>query len=163
MTKILVIRFHCSNGFDYCVMCRESNVVAHLFLSKLDARYPWAPGVKSLTDTILSSDSIGDLSNQLYPLSRFVVEYPRLRVGVELLPSILELYQWLHSELTFAVSYEQATSITLGRLSKVLTRHSMLGGVSKLKGIIAPDNNFILFPRALVPSAYLNAQSTDSL
>ncbi len=103
--------------------------------SKLDSRYPWAPGVPSLTDVVLSSDTTNDSAHSLYPLSQFVIEYPRLRVGMDLLPSLLELYQWLHSELCYAMSYEQTTNITLGRLSKVLTRHSMLTSISKLKGM----------------------------
>ncbi len=100
----------------------------------MDARYPWAPGVPSLTDVVLSSVAVGDSTHPLYPLSQYVIEYPRLRVGMDLLPSLLELYQWLHSELSYAMSYEQTTNITLGRLSKVLNRHSMLTGVGKLKG-----------------------------
>lgn len=111
-----------------------SLLLSFLSFSKLDVHYPWAPGVPSLTDVVLSSVTAADPTHPLYPLSQFVIEYPRLRVGMDLLPSLLELYQWLHSELCYAVSYEQTTHITLGRLSKVLTRHSMLTGVSKLKG-----------------------------
>lgn len=44
-------------------------------------------------------------------------------MGIELLPSVVELYQWLHTELTYAATYDEAASITLGRLAKVATKH----------------------------------------
>ncbi len=61
-------------------------------------------------------------SNSLYPLSRFTIEYRRLRVGGDLLPGIVELYQWLHTELTYAMTYEEARTITLGRLANVIAK-----------------------------------------
>ena len=44
-------------------------------------------------------------------------------MGIDLLPSIVELYQWLHTELTYAVTYDDAASITLERVSKVAAKH----------------------------------------
>lgn len=44
-------------------------------------------------------------------------------MGIDLLPSVVELYQWLHTELTYAVTYEDAATITLGRLAKVASKH----------------------------------------
>jgi len=83
------------------------------------------PTEQTLTHSILSQVNLGDpRTNDLYPLSCFVVEYPRLKIAGELLPGIVELYQWLHTELAYAVSYEEATTITLGRLAKVLAKHS---------------------------------------
>ena len=44
-------------------------------------------------------------------------------MGIDLLPSVVELYQWLHTELTYAVTYDEAASITLGHLAKVAAKH----------------------------------------
>ena len=86
------------------------------------------PTEQTLTHSILSQVNLGDpKTNDLYPLSCFVVEYPRLRIAGDLLPGIVELYQWLHTELAYAVTYEEATTITLGRLAKVLAKHSSTG------------------------------------
>ena len=58
----------------------------------------------------------------LFGLCQFVLEFNRLKLGSDLLPGILELYQWLHNELAYAVTYEDATKITLGRLAKVVSK-----------------------------------------
>lgn len=44
-------------------------------------------------------------------------------MGIDLLPSVVELYQWLHTELTYAVTYDDAAAITLGHLAKVAAKH----------------------------------------
>ena len=59
---------------------------------------------------------------ELFALSQFVLEYNCLKLGSDLLHGILELYQWLHNELAYAVTYEDATKITLGRLAKVVSK-----------------------------------------
>ncbi len=107
----------------------------------LDKRYPWFPSQRTLTQTILSMVDLSDpSSNELYPLSRFVVEYPRLRVGGDLLPGIVELYQWLHTELAYAITYEEARTITLGRLANVIAKRfsgDRKQRYEKLKGKLA--------------------------
>ena len=81
---------------------------------------------------ILSQEDLSDPSaNHLYPLSCFVLEYTHLRIGGDLLPGIVELYQWLNTELAYAMTYEDATTITLGRLAKVLAKHSSPGSDHK--------------------------------
>ena len=91
--------------------------------SFLDCRYPWFVTESTLTRAILSRVDVSDAkTNELYPLSRFVLEYPRLKIAGDLLPSIVELYQWLHSELSYAVTYDDAKTITLNRLAKVIAK-----------------------------------------
>lgn len=93
------------------------------FSRLLDGQYPWFPDEKSLTQAVLSEVHISSPDgNDLYALSQFVMEYHRLKLGSDLLPGILELYQWLHTELAYAVTYEDATKITLGRLAKVVAK-----------------------------------------
>lgn len=94
--------------------------------------------MKTLAQSILSSADLTDPAEELYPLSRFVLEYPRLRIGVNLLVGVVELYQWLHTELAYAVTFDDATTITLGRLAKVVAKHSLADKKAyyeKLKGM----------------------------
>ena len=42
---------------------------------------------------------------------------------MDLLPDVVELYQYLHTELTYAVTYDEAAAITLGRLAKVTPKY----------------------------------------
>ena len=93
------------------------------FLRHLNSRYPWFPDVKALTLRVLSNTSSADPSCPEYPLCQFVLQYPRLRLGVDLLPDVVELYQYLHTELTYAVTYDEAAAITLGRLAKVTPKY----------------------------------------
>lgn len=72
---------------------------------------------------VLSKTDIANPANPIYPLSQFVLQFPRLKMGIDLLPSAVELYQWLHTELTYAVTYDDAATITLGRLAKVSVKH----------------------------------------
>ena len=105
----------------------------------MNVRYPWFPSEHTLTMSILSNAGLTDPSGDLYPLSRFVLEYPRLRGGMELLPGIVELYQYLHTEFTYAITYKEATTISLKRLAKVIAKHFVTSGdrkahYEKLKG-----------------------------
>ena len=94
-----------------------------VFPRSLDGQYPWFPDEKSLIQAVLSEVHISSPEgNDLYALSQFVMEYHRLKLGSDLLPGILELYQWLHTELAYAVTFEDATKITLGRLAKVVAK-----------------------------------------
>lgn len=103
-----------------------------LLCRQLDIRYPWFPTEQTLMHCILSQEDLSDPStNHLYPLSCFVLEYTHLRIGGDLLPGIVELYQWLNTELAYAMTYEDATTITLGRLAKVLAKHSSPGSDRK--------------------------------
>ena len=106
------------------------------FLRHLNSRYPWFPDVKALTLGVLSNTNSADPSCPEYPISQFVLQYPRLKLGIDLLPGVVELYQWLHTELTYAVTYDDAAAITLGRLAKVTTKyipHHDMAHYDKLK------------------------------
>ena len=97
----------------------------------MNVRYPWFPSVQTLSMSVLSDASLADPSNELYSLSRFVLEYPRLRGGMELLPGIVELYQYLHTEFMYAITYKEATTISLKRLGKVIAKHYVTSGDRK--------------------------------
>lgn len=114
---------------DHNLLCTTRN---------MNIRYPWFPSEQTLAMAVLSNANMADPTGDLYPLSKFVLEYPRLKGGMELLPGIVELYQYLHSEFTYAITYKEATSITLKRLGKVIAKHFVAGDrkahYEKLKG-----------------------------
>ena len=79
---------------------------------------------------------IGDLSIQckggtLYVLSRFVMNWPRLQIGGNLLPDMIEFYCWLHSNLAHTISINMASKYKISnvirkarnRSSKEFSKH----------------------------------------
>ena len=72
------------------------------------------------SQALLSSTNIGNpTQNELYVLSQFALEYPRLQAGGVLLPDLIALYQWIHSELAFLVTRNYAENNTI---EEVLTK-----------------------------------------
>ena len=39
--------------------------------------------------------------------------YPRLQAGSAILPSLIEFYQWIHTELSYVITKRQANEITV--------------------------------------------------
>lgn len=66
---------------------------------------------------LLSLKHISDASqNQLYILSQFALEYPRLKAAGALLPDLVEFYRWLHNELAYLVTQEYAEKHSIGEV-----------------------------------------------
>ncbi len=83
--------------------------------SCLEVHYPHFPTMDEFSQTMLSSVDIGDASkNEFYVLSKFVLEYPRLKAAGALLPDLLEFYQWIHSELAYLVTRKYAEKESIG-------------------------------------------------
>ena len=124
-----------------------------LFLCRhLNSRYPWFPDVKALTLAILSKTNNADPLCPEYPLSQFVLQYPRLKMGIDLLSSVVELYQWLHTELTYVVTYDDAAAITLGRLAKVTTKYLPDHNVAHYDKLKSKFNHLLVMCIALLLS-----------
>ena len=73
--------------------------------------------------------SAGDLKQhseggKLWFLARFAMEWPRLQLGGLLVPDLIELYQWLHMNIAHLITYDQAASITIGRVIQLAERNS---------------------------------------
>ena len=49
-------------------------------------------------------------------LLKFVTEWQCLQVGGVLLPPLVELYQWIHTDLAYLLTREQASHYTIGQL-----------------------------------------------
>ncbi len=62
---------------------------------------------------MLSSANISDTKNQLFVLSKFALEYPRLEAAGALLPELLEFYRWIHIELAYRVTFKYAENHTI--------------------------------------------------
>ena len=64
-------------------------------------------------------------------LVRFINRYPRLQAGGALLPSLIEFYQWIHTDLSYVITKKQAIEMTIydavdlaaGKYSKELEKH----------------------------------------
>ena len=52
----------------------------------------------------------------LFALHLFTLEYERLQLGGALLPDLVEFYQWIHTHLSYLVTYEKAQQITIGKV-----------------------------------------------
>ncbi len=55
-------------------------------------------------------------------LLKVIMEWPRLSSGGKLLPFLIELYRWLHTNISHLISYEHATSLTIGQVIKNATQ-----------------------------------------
>ena len=77
----------------------------------LEHHYPYFPSEKDFTHSVLSCSDIEQ--NNIAVLSPFALEWRRLKAGGELLPDLVELYQWLHTNLAHVVSYEMACKVKI--------------------------------------------------
>ena len=102
-----------------------------VFFRSMDQQYPWIPDENTLAQALLCQDRPN--TDNLQPLFDFVMEYERLKLGSVLLPTVLELYQWLHTELSYSITYEEATQITFGRLAKVVAKRLPAKGDSRVR------------------------------
>ena len=95
---------------------------------RLQVHYPHFPSDQELTHCIVSA---GDLQQhgeggKLRLLASFTMEQPHLYRGGVLLPDLVEFYQWLHMDLAHLLTYDHASSITIGQVS-LRTYRIMLG------------------------------------
>ena len=74
-------------------------------------RYPYFPTEHDFTHNLLSSGDSSRLDIAL--LSSFSDQWRRLQAGGDLLPDLVELYQWLHVTLAHVVSYDKACKVTI--------------------------------------------------
>ena len=58
-------------------------------------------------------------------LTQFVLERPQLLAGGHLLPDLVEFYLWLHTQLAYIVSYDNATELKIGQVvERAVERYS---------------------------------------
>ena len=68
--------------------------------------------MEEFSSAVLSSTDISNPENDLYILAQFVLFYPRLKAGGALLPDLIYLYQWIHTELAHLITKDKAESKT---------------------------------------------------
>lgn len=63
--------------------------------------YPQYPSYADLLHDLLREVDTGvcNAENDLFPLTQFALEYERLCIIGVLLPDLIKLYQWIHTEL----------------------------------------------------------------
>ena len=64
--------------------------------------------------TVLSSTNICNTSCPFYVLYQFILYRPSLNVAAELLPSLVDLYNWINTRLTHKVTSDIAKSNSVG-------------------------------------------------
>ena len=109
-------------------------------LRELYNHYPRFVVEEDLINCILSS---GDLNQYLegtrpWLLLKFIRDQPLLEVGGLLLPFLMEFYQWLHTDIAYLLTREQASSTTIGRLIEIA---ESFFGIS----FDGPEINFTIF------------------
>lgn len=83
----------------------------------MERTYPHFPSDQELNNHILSICDLSQLSNggKLSLLPKFILE-PQLFSGETLLPDLIELYQWFHIHFAYLLTYNRASSISVGKI-----------------------------------------------
>ena len=91
----------------------------------LDIHYPHFPVEEDFTHYLNSLSPDLDQHaerGRLRLLLRFAREWECLQVGGSLLPSLIEFYQWLHTDISCLATYKEASSMSIGEvITSVLT------------------------------------------
>ncbi len=87
---------------------------------KLKEVYPNFPSIRECAHSIIG---IGDLQQyseigDYWLLTKFAIKFPHLEKGGLLLPDLVELYRWIHTNLSNLITREQASFITMGHVIK---------------------------------------------
>ena len=78
------------------------------------------------SQSLLSKATIGDINNPLYVITQFALEYPHLRAGGALLPDLIQLYWWMHTELAYRVTREYAENHSIEEVILKADKHTGL-------------------------------------
>ena len=103
----------------------------YIYIRLLKNVYPYSPTLQDFTHYVQEhcSSNVDRESREL--LVRFINRYPRLQAGGALLPSLIEFYQWIHTDLSYVITKKQAIEMTIydavdlaaGKYSKELEKH----------------------------------------
>lgn len=104
----------------------------HMYLTilfakrQLDICYPRFPLEQELSCCIQSVGKLEQLSQggKLWLLDRFSMEWQRLQCGGVLLPDLVEFYQWIHTNISYLLTYDEASSIAIGQIIELAERNS---------------------------------------
>ena len=82
----------------------------------MGANYPAFPTIDDFQQGVLATPNTGDKEKPLYVISQFALEYPHLQAGGALLPDLIQLYLWIHSQLAYRVTRQYAEHHTLAEV-----------------------------------------------
>jgi len=88
-------------------------------IRQMETQYPKFPTENDFVQYILNFAS-SEQDPCIRLLSQFALEYPRLELARSLLPQLVELYWWLHTELAHMISRDTAQKTTVKQLMKHL-------------------------------------------
>ena len=82
-------------------------------------KYPFLANEMSLLQALFCQPLSDKLQYNLQPLAIFSMMHKRLQLGYDLLPRVLQLYQWLHTELSNSLTYKDAKELTYDALTNI--------------------------------------------
>ena len=129
--------------------------------------YPHFPSEDELIHSILSSGDLQEHSKggKLSLLAKFTIEWPLLCKGEDLLPDLVEMYQWLHKDIAHLLTYEEASSITIGQVvsfaRKKLNKQDGEHIWNLYQKVKSACNQYIKFVGGTISASKLNISVSD--
>ena len=80
---------------------------------RLRNAYPFYPSLKHFTHYVQEHCSSIEERGPHNVLVMFVNHYPFLQAGGALLSSLIEFYQWIHTDLSYVITKKQANEMTV--------------------------------------------------
>lgn len=95
-------------------------------IRELEETFPVIPSEEDLIHYLLSQGKLEQLSEggEYHSILRFAIDLKQLQVGGELLPDLIELYKWIHSNLSVLVTRHKATTITIKNVLDIAIKHA---------------------------------------
>jgi hypothetical protein len=94
----------------YATVIQSTAIISQL--RSISSTYPYVPTIKEFT-YYLHQHCSQEQSRQFDVLLRFVHRYRCLQAGGMLLPSLIEFYQWIVTDLSYSITRKKATDCTL--------------------------------------------------
>ena len=93
--------------------------------------YPYVPSLRNFNHYLQEHCSSEEMLERYKVLIHFVNRYARLKAGGILLPSLIEFYQWIITDLSHVITKKQASKLNLyqavnlaaEKYSKALEKH----------------------------------------
>ena len=104
-------------------------MISTLHFRRLEMYYPHFPSEQEFCHAILSAGDAEKYSEggKLRLLIRFAMEWQLLKVGGDLLPDLVKLYRWLHMNIAHLITYDHASSLSIGEVIKRVKKNKEMG------------------------------------
>ncbi len=92
----------------------------------MEELFPAIPSKEDLIHSILTQGKLDQISKggKYHCILRLTLELNQLQIGGELLPDLIELYKWLHSDLSQRITRHTATNTTISDVLQKAIKHS---------------------------------------